>query len=99
MVAPENANAPRNPNQFCRGWTKRGDANIPRNTNVVSLPISLPLTDSGTTDIIQRLELGMSQPVPMPSNITVKTTWRKELHLANNIYPVAMIRKLIPYMD
>ncbi len=74
MVAAENRKAPLRPNQFCSGWIKSGEANCPIKIKVVSLPISLPRMDPGTTDIIQRLELGINQPVPTPSNIITGIT-------------------------
>lgn len=51
-----------------------GDKNWPRNQNVVSFPISLPLVSGGTIFITHIFVLGIIIPIPKPDNIIAATT-------------------------
>ena len=49
------------------GWNMRGEANCPRNMNVVSPPSIRPLEEGDEMVTKQRLELGMIKPAPKPA--------------------------------
>ncbi len=51
-----------------------GDKNWPKNQNVVSFPISLPLISGGTIFITHILVFGIIIPIPNPDNIILITT-------------------------
>src|SRR5438046_1615222 len=67
-----------------------GDKNWPKNQNVVSFPISLPLICGGTIFITHIFVLGIIMPIPKPATIIATTSNRYVLENEMQRKPVAI---------
>ena len=93
-IRKRNAEAKRNVEEkdsvFRIGKIIIGDKNWPKNQNVVSFPISLPLIWGGAIFITHILVFGIIIPIPNPDNIIAITANTQVLEKAMQTYPAAM---------